>query len=743
MPTTSFYCQPNADGYVLRDTTSETFSNIRTNAGNIADNTSVTLDITLNASLTTNQYSGLSRSVLMFDTSALGAGAVIDSATLSIYGQAKSNGLGLSAAHAALSLVATSPSSTSTIVASDYGTFSTTKLATDIAFDDFSTSGYNTYTLNASGLANISKTGVSKFGLRLAVDNDAGTPAWVSGDVTYYVPYATERSGTSQDPVLSITYHYNEGEAAIEGSSSISASPSTVQRIESNPSRKVFGDLLVSWKRSLEGAFRYFTIGVSTIGGNDPIKGEGGTPSEWNRYQYFDESEYVMEMDWERQLKMPTGGITVALADGTLSNTSGRFTPRYMGGSGELFTAILPKRPFIINAGFNYDGIDNPISQFVGVFTRQPEVDYRNKTLSWQGADFNDFLSDKFVDDTAMYTGQRTDQLLEIILQDSLGLATSQYELDTGINNIPFALFERGDKYVDIIDELVQAEYGHFYQDEEGVLRFENRQHWSGSPHTDVSRDIFTAQVIDARAPNDDHIINVVEVKAGSRKKEPEQTIYKLNTFDSIQVDASSTKELFVDFEDPILSLTTPTSSGTTSFYKANSEPDGLGTDMTASITITRVDAFAKAAKFTFNNSSPSTVYITQLNVTGRPAKIQKEIYFRDQDDSSVTAFDEKVYSIENKYIQEDTWAQSLARLILDDFSSPENLQNITIRAIPALKLGDLITWQGRYWRIFGIKTILSMSQGFLQELTLLQRTVTSYFRIGISTIGGSDRIAP
>jgi hypothetical protein len=81
--------------------------------------------------------------------------------------------------------------------------------------------------------------------------------------------------------------------------------------------------------------------------------------------------------------------------------------------------------------------------------------------------------------------------------------------------------------------------------------------------------------------------------------------------------------------------------------------------------------------------------------------------------------------------------------MILNDFASPENLQKIVIKAIPELQMGDLISWQGRYWRIYDIKTTLDPSAGFIQELMLLQRTITTYFRIGISTIGGSDQIAP
>jgi hypothetical protein len=72
-------------------------------------------------------------------------------------------------------------------------------------------------------------------------------------------------------------------------------------------------------------------------------------------------------MSYERALNYPIGGMVKALADIELDNTSGRFTPRFAGGSSSIFTAVgLPRRPFIINAGFNYNGINNLIPQFVG-----------------------------------------------------------------------------------------------------------------------------------------------------------------------------------------------------------------------------------------------------------------------------------------------------------------------------------------------------------------------------------------
>lgn len=506
--------------------------------------------------------------------------------------------------------------------------------------------------------------------------------------------------------------------------------------------RSIAQNVQVSWKKQSTLGNRTFTIGVSAIGGNDLIGANPGAVGSPANYKYFDETTYVTGLSWERGLHLPTGGLSKALAQVELDNTSGRFTPRYMGGNSELYTAQPLRAPFIINAGFDL-GADITVPQFAGIITEQPEIDMRRRSYGFRGSDYIDFFQNKYLDQEVMFTAQRTDQVLNTLLTTGLGMNTAQFDLDYGINIIPFGLFEKGTRFANIIDQLVQAENGHFYQDESGIFKFENRQHWDSSPYTQVQRIIATSQVINAEAPNDDHLINVVEINAPIRQKQPAQTIFNLPSLSSISVPANSDVEQFFEFQDPVLALTNPTNGGTVSFYVANSASDESGTDLTSSISVTNVGTFAKAVKYRFRNTSSTNAYITQFVLSGRVAKEVGKLYYRESDDSSVTAYQERTLNIDNDYIQNNTWAASYARMILNDFSDPDKLQRITIRAIPELQLGDLISWQGRYWRVFDIKSVLNSDSGFNQELLLLQRTVTSYFRIGISSIGGTDRIAP
>lgn len=502
---------------------------------------------------------------------------------------------------------------------------------------------------------------------------------------------------------------------------------------EKDQVRSIVQNTQISWHKQSTLGNATFTIGVSMVGGNDFIGINPGAIGSPFNYKYFDETDYVTSLSWERGLSMPLGGLTKALAEINLDNTSNRFTPNYMGGLSELNTAEPIHAPVIINSGFDL-GADLTISQFSGVISKQPKINKLTGTYKIKANDYMEFFQNKYLEQNVMFTAQRTDQVLQTILQFS-GMNTAQYDLDTGINVIPFGLFETGKRFDDIIDKIVQAENGHFYQDEQGIFRFENRQHYTNTPYTQVQRIINTAQVLNAESPTEDHLINVVEIKSSIIEKQPSQLIFQLSS--SIEVGAGEDKDIFVNFDDPILEVKSITG------FLLNTSSDGTGSDITSSLTIKSTNIFARSAKIVVHNSNVSTGYVTDFYIYGRPAKKTSDLYVRSQDDSSVTAFQEHPVTIQNEYIQNKTWAESYARTLLDNYSNIESLQVLTIRAIPELQLGDLISWQGKNWRIYDIKSTLSVSEGYIQELTLMQRNITTYFIIGVSAIGSTDQIAP
>ena len=492
--------------------------------------------------------------------------------------------------------------------------------------------------------------------------------------------------------------------------------------------RRPSHSLLMSWNKFDLSGNVTFTIGVSSIGGNDVIganPGGIGNPGQW---QYTDDSDYVMSMQWERQLNIPTGGLTKAYSDVDLDNTSGRYLPEYMGGEGEFNTSILPKRPQIINAGFEVQGVPENIPQFAGLLNKQPTVNLANRTINLQADDYLGYFENKYVDNTAMFTGVTTDQLVETLFQQA-GMATSQYDLDTGLNEIPFTIIESGSKMSEVLNELAIAENGHIFQDEEGIFKFWNRQKFYNSPYNEVQKIIQTSQVINVESPNEDHIINVVELNATVWQKRSSQQIFELSG--TVEIIASQRTEFWANLDDPVLAVTSQS-------ITANTKEDGTGSAIT--VTVVQREVFSQAVKYTL--TAPTTGYITAFTINGRSAVVGEQFVSRLKDDSSVTAFQERTLTIDNKYIQNRTWANSYSQVLLDRFSEPDNIQKMTIRAIPNLQLGDLISWQGHYWRVYSIRNSFDEGSGFLQDLLLIKPRLTSLFTIGVSEIGGVDQIA-
>jgi hypothetical protein len=150
----------------------------------------------------TSEFAWMSRIFILFNTASLGAGATISAATLSLCQDASYVGLGAFS----VNIVSSSPAANTSLTTADYDAVGSTSFSSLSSFT-YGPGSYNNFALNSSGIANISKTGVSKFAGRLGwdFDNSFGgslVPDGVSG----FGGYAAEQSGTASDPKLVVTY---------------------------------------------------------------------------------------------------------------------------------------------------------------------------------------------------------------------------------------------------------------------------------------------------------------------------------------------------------------------------------------------------------------------------------------------------------------------------------------------------------------------------------------------------------
>ena len=153
---------------------------------------------------TTNQYQTILRAILSFNTSSLTSAATISEAVLSLYGTASYS---VEQTGYAIDVFTATPANVNNIVVGDYAQFQATSQTggASIAFPSWSTSGYNAFTLSATGIGNISKTGVSVFSLREASYDATNTaPPWVSSQNAGLGGYFADNG--SNEPKLVVTY---------------------------------------------------------------------------------------------------------------------------------------------------------------------------------------------------------------------------------------------------------------------------------------------------------------------------------------------------------------------------------------------------------------------------------------------------------------------------------------------------------------------------------------------------------
>lgn len=193
------------DGFVNRGGVNETLATIRAGAGNgVGDVSTADLICYIAPTATSNQYSDCYRSIFLFDTSAIPDTNTISAAVLSLAGMGS---VGADNLTQTVEIVLSTPASNTGLVAADYNQVGSVRQATGIAASAYNnTDGtYNNFTLNATGISNVSKTGVSKFGGAFSGDID-NSITWANNAGSYKYCYYADQAGTTTDPKLVVTY---------------------------------------------------------------------------------------------------------------------------------------------------------------------------------------------------------------------------------------------------------------------------------------------------------------------------------------------------------------------------------------------------------------------------------------------------------------------------------------------------------------------------------------------------------
>jgi hypothetical protein len=207
----------------------QSWATIRNAAGSgFRDNVSPENIIYIASDSGSNNWKIMERSIFLFDTSALTSAASVSAATFSIFGNGKTDPQGWTPN---VNLYASTPASNTGLANGDFAQIGSTAYCnTPISYSGFSTSAYNDFALNSTGIAAVSLTSITKLGLRNANYDVANvSPTWAASMDSQIDCLFAENTGTASDPKLVITYNVSITVSITAQSSAFSLQSLTVR----------------------------------------------------------------------------------------------------------------------------------------------------------------------------------------------------------------------------------------------------------------------------------------------------------------------------------------------------------------------------------------------------------------------------------------------------------------------------------------------------------------------------------
>lgn len=456
---------------------------------------------------------------------------------------------------------------------------------------------------------------------------------------------------------------------------------------------------------------------------------------DWDKYLYTDFTTRLINSEWVRE-QQEYASVSTAMADFVLDNHDGLFTPH---GISYLSQLILPSRPVKLYSGFGSETIQS----FVGLTEGMPIIDEKSKTVSFHAIDFLSYFLNKPLDQSTMFIGKRTDEILRSLFNDQ-GILDSQLSLSYGFNLIPFAYAKRGDILGDIVFKLIEAEGGRLFMDENGMITFKNRQDYSSaikmflSPYRNINQSIPHTK---------DDLLNVVVIQGKIREVQALQPYGQLTQ--PVQLKHGATQEVWINFPEPVTSAVDPVyiDTAVTSYYETNTAQDN-SMYKSDKLTLQSSELFDTSMKLTFINNDPAPLWITNIIIYATPAVPVQDVYIREEDSASVDKYGEKILSINNDFFGDADNAQSKALIALHTFADVGEIKQLEIKGDPSLQLGDVVevNLMGivQSFRVIKISNKISLPAKFTQIITVARLlNDANYFTIAVSAIAGTDMIAP
>lgn len=523
--------------------------------------------------------------------------------------------------------------------------------------------------------------------------------------------------------------------------------PDRFHELATSSVRPLDWNVAISFTKLLNEDVSWFTLDQSTLDGGDLIAADVENPIQlWDAYDYLFLKDRLISMNFSRSVEFPYN-VQSCIADFELNNYDRLLSYDEAGEVSPIGEYILPKRPCRLYLGFKGGGL---VPVFVGLTQGLPS--YRgnlDEVAIFTAMDFLSEIGEMNLNSMVMMENVRTDEVIAVILEQ-FGLDPSMYNLDPGLNTIPFVYFSSGKNAGNALRELVQAENGALWLDEQGIIRFQPRTSVIGKEPVMLFDE---TSIIKATPSRTNGIINTVKITSEVRAVQQFQPIFTADNSngysgeasdDSYRLPANSTKDIWFSMDDPIWSCeTAPILNGSTDDSNFTAV-DLSGNPVSSRITATQ-ELFADSIKITFANTNNFAVSVNYIQLWGEPAKqvSGSPIEYEAKDDVSVEKYGVQMLEItDNTCFGNYKNIDSYAMDILSKYAEYSPTLKLQVKGDPALQLQDIVSvdfrdYDGDY-QIIGMEVSLDDSE-LKTTLTLRKIEVVSPFILDQSVLDGED----
>lgn len=432
---------------------------------------------------------------------------------------------------------------------------------------------------------------------------------------------------------------------------------------------------------------------------------------------WLDISDDVLAVNIYRRIGDLFRGVRPGECIVTLNNWDGKYTPDDT------------NHTYDIRPTFGLKVISTYLANTQVLFTGEVEAlslnaDLGQRDLTIQGKDKTKALLDKTIT-TSLFSDIQVNTFVLDILED---IGITQSSVDTISNTIPVAWFS-GRNALNALEEIAESGYYSLFVDGDGVFNFRNRN-FELSTGNKISADEFFG--LEYRK-DDSRIFNKITV-GGERRRITTDVNTLTYIVEPVFVSDGSTKDFFLSYFDfqtrepvPATGLVSPPTASEDVLI--NETSSGTGADLTNQCSWW-LDEFSEASKCYIYNGSGQNAYITKFQIRGKPARKEPSIERVREVSSSQAVYGVKDFTIDNRWIQDESYAGDYADFLKQRFSDPQAKLTVQIRnqnpEARGLELGNLITVTNSYLGFvskgFVIKELehdLTVDRGVLHDVTL------------------------